>query len=625
MTPRVSRVSPAWGPPKGVRRYTHSVSLVEALSQKVLLGDGANGTCLVERGFHQFPYDLANIIAPELVSAVHKEYFDAGADFVETNTFSANRFRLEGTPYDISEINRLGAEIARKVAPEGRYVMGAIGPCGKPIEPIGSICSQDAFDAFAEQAKALLEGGVDGFMLETFVDVEELRIAVSAVRSLTDLPIFATKAYIEDGEMLAEGLPTRCSTEIAAMGVTAVGANCIVGPQRMLDLVRMMAEGTDVPLIAFPTPGLPQLVKGQICYDTSPSYFAKASVRLIEEGARIIGGCCGTTPAHIRELRKAIDAGIKTKPRAAVTRESKTKVELMVTEPSDLAKKIGAEFIVAVEMDVPRGLNIDKLLAGASLLKSHGADVINISDGARARLRMNPAAVSTLIQNQVGIEVCMHFACRDRNLLAIQSDLLGWHALGIRNILAVTGDPANIGDYPSATSVFDIDSIGLCRIMNRFNSGFDLAGYSIGVKTGFTICSAYNPAALDQELENDRLRRKLESGAKLVYTQPVFDEKTADLAIEFCSKLGVALCVGILPLKSSRHAEFMHNEVPGMNIPDDLRNRVMSAASDSDALEIGIEEAQKLSQYIHAKAQGLYLMPPFGNAEMAARVISAIR
>jgi len=393
----------------------------------------------------------------------------------------------------------------------------------------------------------------------------------------------------------------------------------------MLDLVRMMAEGTTVPLIAFPTPGLPQLVKGQICYDTSPTYFAKASVRLVEEGARIIGGCCGTTPAHIQEIRKAIDAGIKPKPRAAVTRESKTKSELLVAEPSDLARKIGRDFIIAVEMDVPRGLNIDKLLAGASQLKSQGTDIINISDGARARLRMNPAAVSTLIQNQVGIEVCMHFACRDRNLLAIQSDLLGWHALGIRNILAVTGDPANIGDYPSATSVFDIDSIGLCRIMNRFNSGLDLAGYSIGVKTGFSICCAYNPGALDQELEDDRLKRKLESGAKLVYTQPVFDQLSADSAIELCTDLGVAVCIGILPLKSSRHAEFMHNEVPGVNIPDDLRNRISNAASDADALEIGIEEAQQLSKHIHGGAQGLYLMPPFGNADIAARVISAIR
>ena len=604
------------------------MNLLDALHQRVLIGDGANGTCLVERGFHHQPCDLANVVAPDLVQAVHKEYFDAGSDFVETNTFSANRFRLEGTGYEVSDINRSGAELARSAAatyePQ-RFVMGAIGPCGKPIEPIGHITREEASEAFVEQARALLSGGVDGFMLETFVDIEELRIAIAAVKRVSSLPIFATKAYIEDGEMLSEGLPVKCAREMADMGIAAVGANCIVGPQRMLDLVRMMAEGTATPLIAFPTPGLPQLVKGQICYDTSPDYFAKASARLVEEGARVIGGCCGTTPDHIRALRTLVDAGIKPKPRAVITRETKTKVPLLATAPSETANKIGTSFIIAVEMDVPRGLNIDKLLAGATKLKEDGADLINISDGARARLRMNPAAVSTLIQNQVGIEVCMHFACRDRNLLAIQSDLLGWHALGIRNILAVTGDPANIGDYPSATSVFDIDSIGLCRIMQRFNSGIDLAGYSIGVKTGFTICAAYNPAALDQDLENERLTRKIGSGASLIYTQPVFDEQTVDRALDVCSKLKVAVAIGVLPLKSARHAEFMHNEVPGVSIPDKLRARVSEATSDEDALKIGIEEAQILSKYIRESAQGLYLMPPFGNAEIASSVIQAIR
>jgi homocysteine S-methyltransferase len=284
----------------------------------------------------------------------------------------------------------------------------------------------------------------------------------------------------------------------------------------------------------------------------------------------------------------------------------------------------GPKFVVAVEMDVPRGLNLDKIVRGARALKIAGADVINISDGARARLRMNPAAVASLIQTQVGIEVTMHFSCRDRNLLAIQSDLLGSHALGLRNILAVTGDPANIGDYPSATSVFDIDAIGLCRILSRFNEGIDLAGYSVGVKCGFLIACAYNPAAIDQASEDDRLRRKVDAGAKLVYTQPVLHAEAAEIAVEICRKAGVPCLVGVLPLRSARHAEFMHNEVPGIDIPDWLRARMTEAADDESALEIGIEEAQKLSRRIREMAQGLYLMPPFGSHVIAERVMQAV-
>ena len=600
------------------------MTLLEALSSRVLLGDGANGTLLAERGFKKQPYDLANLEAPDLVLSVHQEYIAAGADFIETNTFCSNAFKLEGRGVSIFELNKRGAEIAREAAGD-RYVMGAVGPCGKPLAPFGHIEQDVATAAFTEIAHGLVEGGVDGFFLESFVDLGEIEIAVAAIRAVSDLPVFVSKAFIEDGEMLAEGLPSRCAREMSASGAVAVGANCIVGPQRMLDLVRMMAEETELPIIAFPTPGLPQLVKGEITYDTSPDYFAKATARLVEEGARIIGGCCGTTPAHIRAMREVLDKGIKVKPRTVVTRTEKEKEELIQASPSSLSEKIAAgKFVVAIEMDVPRGLRIQKLIAGAKTLKEAGCDVINISDGARARLRMNPTAVSTLIQNEAGIEATMHFSCRDRNLLAVQSDLLGAHALGIRNILAVTGDPANIGDYPSATSVFDIDAIGLCRIMSRFNEGVDLAGYSVGMKTAFTICAAYNPCAIDQALEDDRLARKVAAGATLIYTQPVFDISDAQRSVEACQKLGVAVLVGILPLRSARHAEFMHNEVPGISIPEALRAKIAGAESDEVALEIGIEDARELCREIK-DAQGIYLMPPFGNADIAARVMEAVR
>ncbi|MBS1725111.1 MAG: bifunctional homocysteine S-methyltransferase/methylenetetrahydrofolate reductase [Armatimonadetes bacterium] len=601
------------------------MSLADALANGVLLGDGANGTLLADRGYKKQPYDLANLEAPELVRAAHREYFDAGSDFVETNTFCSNHFKLEGFGVSVHDLNLAGAVLARSVCPEGKFVLGAMGPCGKPLAPFGQISQEAAFASFVEAAQGLVAGGVDGFFLETFVDIEEIAIAVKAVRSVSDLPILVSKAFIEDGEMLAEGLPGRRAGEMSDLGVTALGANCIVGPQRMLDLVRMMAEETDLPIIAFPTPGLPQLVKGEITYDTSPEYFAKATMRLIEEGARVVGGCCGTSPDHIRAMRKMIDQGVKPKVRTIMTRSAKEKEDLPQAEPSQLSQKIGEKFVIAVEMDVPRGLRIQKLLDGAKTLRDMGCDVINISDGARARLRMNPAAVSNLIQTQSGIEVTMHFSCRDRNLLAVQSDLLGAHALGIRNILSVTGDPANIGDYPSATSVFDIDAIGLCRIMSRFNEGLDLAGYSVGMRCAFTICCAYNPGAMDQELEDDRLKRKVEAGAQIVYTQPVFDLGAAERTAEVCRSLGVPLLLGVLPLRSARHTEFMHNEVPGVTIPEDLRAMMANAPDDATALAIGIEQAQKLSAEIKKLSQGIYLMPPFGNAGIAASVMEAVK
>jgi len=597
---------------------------LQALERGLLVGDGANGTRLAALGFTRQPYDLANLDAPELVVQVHREYFDAGADFVETNTFEANAIRLSDANVDIRELNLAGARLARQAAGD-RIVLGAIGPSGKPMAPIGAISVEEMFEAFRTQAQALADGGVDGFILETFIDMDEMRVAVDAVRSVSDLPIVVSKAYIEDGEALAEGLPNRCGAEMADLGVVAIGANCVVGPQRMIDIVRQLSESTDLPILAFPTPGLPQLVKGQVTYDTSPEYFAKAAARLVEEGARIIGGCCGTTPEHIRRLRQFLDSSpIKPKARASVTTVAKEKKPLPESEPTELSQKIGKKFVITVEMDLPRGINVQKVLAGAKSLKIRGADLIDISDGARARLRMNPLSISTLIQNQIGIEVMMHFACRDRNLLAVQADLLGSHALGVRNILAVTGDPANIGDYPSATSVFDVDSIGLVRILSRFNEGIDLAGYSVGAKCAFTIAVAFNPLANDMDAELDRLKRKADAGAHIVYTQPIFEHRHVEYAVECCSSHGLPLLVGVLPLRSSRHAEFMHNEVPGIEVPEWLRQRMAQACDDESALAIGIEEAQRLSARLRGTAQGLYLMPPFGNHQIAERVMEAV-
>ncbi|MFQ3678723.1 MAG: bifunctional homocysteine S-methyltransferase/methylenetetrahydrofolate reductase, partial [Fimbriimonadaceae bacterium] len=521
--------------------------------------------------------------------------------------------------------NLAGARLARQAAGSGRLVLGAIGPAGKPMAPIGAIERAEVVAAAREQAEALAEGGVDGFFLETFVDLDELEAAVEGVRSVCDLPIVVSKAFIEDGEMLAEGLPVRVAERLSRLEPAAVGANCIVGPQRMTDIVRMLGEGTSLPVVALPTPGLPQLVKGQIAYDTSPEYFARATARLVEEGARVVGGCCGTTPEHIRQIASVCGGGkVKPRPRRVHAATVAEREPLPEAEPTELKLKLGKKFISAVEVDLPRGANLQKLMTAVRTLKIAGVDVIDISDGARARLRVNPMAVCSTIQRQVGIETTMHFSCRDRNLLAIQADLLGCFALGVRNILAVTGDPANIGDYPSATSVFDVDAIGLTRILSRLNDGIDLAGYSVGVRTNFTICVAYNPVAFDQPFEDERLARKAEAGAHVVYTQPVFEDSAVDRAVEAAARHGLPVFVGVLPLRSAKHCEFMHNEVPGMSVPDWLRRKMAEASDDATARMVGLEESQRLARRVREIAQGIYLMPPAQNPAVAVQVLEAL-
>lgn len=604
-----------------------TVTLSEAFSRGFLVADGANGTALNGMGMKRHPYDLANLQKPELVRQVHLAYIEAGADLIETNTFSAGRIRLGdlGLDIDIAELNFAGAALARQAAKDKAVVLGAIGPCGKPMEPIGTLTTSDIQASVREQASALAEGGVDAIILETFIDMAELMASIEAVQGVTDLPIIASKAFIEDGEMLAEGLPARCAEELSKLGVAAIGANCIVGPQRMLDLIRMMSEATDLPLFALPTPGLPQLVKGEVTYDSTPEYFARAAYRLFEEGAKVVGGCCGVGPAHIAALSALrIEKPVKARVSIRTKTETKEKETSQVAESSELSQKIGKKFVTAVELDLPRGLNIQKLVSGAKALKVVGVDTINISDGARARLRMNPMSACASIRREVGIDTTMHFSCRDRNLLAIQSDLLGSHTLGIRNILAITGDPANIGDYPSATSVFDIDAIGLIRILARFNEGIDLAGYSVGMKCAFTICAAYNPGAVDQISEDDRLRRKVDAGAQVIYTQPVFDEQSIDRAVGLAAKLETPVLMGIMPLRSARHCEFMHNEVPGIQIPDELRQKMSNAPDDATAQQIGLDECLALSRSVRAKAQGLYVMPPANQVTVAAMIVESV-
>ncbi|NLH99095.1 MAG: bifunctional homocysteine S-methyltransferase/methylenetetrahydrofolate reductase [Chthonomonadales bacterium] len=604
--------------------------LKSRLTDRIIVADGAMGTLLSERHV-PLPYERANLTDPDAVFSAHREYVAAGAGMIETNTFGANRIKLGSYALDrsIREINCEAVRLARRAAGSDTLVAGAIGPCGRALAPSGAIHAREAWQAFAEQAAILLEEGADLILLETFHDLEELRTAHDAVRSLGDVPVIVQKVFVEDGATLSGGLPERFAVEVGAWsGVVAIGANCAIGPQRMVQIIRAMAAHTPVALSAMPTPGLPQRVGNEIRYAVTPEYFGKQAHLLVDAGASIVGGCCGTTPEHVAAIARAL----KDRQPADRGRATRTPVILPVAEAplpastsdySELSRRLGKRYVTAVELDLPRGHDISKVIEGARALRESGVDVIDISDGARARLRMNAIAVAHLVQEHAKIEVMLHFACRDRNLLAVQADLLGAHALGLRNVLAVTGDPALIGDYPSATSVYDVDSVGLVRILRRFNEGIDLAGASIGQATAFTIAVAFDPLARDPAKELDRLERKAAEGAHVVYTQPIFDEQALETAARAAEHVRLPLLFGLLPLRSARHCEFMHNEVPGIRIPDEIRAR-MSELEEADARRYGLDVARGFLTLARNCTQGVYVMPPFGNHKTAQAVLKAL-
>ena len=610
------------------------LDLREKLDGHVLVGDGAMGTLLAERGVgYGHPYDRANLTHPEIVRAVHEEYLRAGARAIETNTFSANAVKLARHDLEerIGEINRGGARIARAAADalppgEGALVLGAIGPLGRPLIPVGPIHPDEAKRIFAEQALALLDGGADALLLETFVDLEELRLAYEAVRGF-GAPVIAHKTFVEDGETLAEGLPGRIAREISSWGPILAGSNCTVGPQRMLSIVEGMSSELDGPVAALPNPGLPQLVDGAVRYNRDVSHFALYGRKLAEAGARLVGGCCGTTPAHVAALAQALRDFEPD--RSATRRRSINVAERQVAEEAPagprtaFAEKLRTGFAVTVEVDLPRGHDVSGVVEAARNLKERGVDAIDISDGARARLRMHPVAVAKIIQERAGIEVVAHVSCRDRNIIGLQADLLSAAALGVKNILAVTGDPAQIGDYPEATSVFDTDAVGLVHILSKMNRGEDLAGNPIGEPPGFLIGAAFNPTAEDLRGEVDKLKRKVEAGAHAFWTQPVFEMAALDRALEMLEETGngdVALLLGLMPLRSARQAEFLHHEVPGINIPEAIR-RKLAGLSPEDAPKYGVEVARNLLVKAKPLVNGAYLMPPASMPHLAGDVI----
>jgi len=608
------------------------------LAEGPLLCDGATGTLLYARGVPlDACFDVLNVHQPTLVQSVHADYIAAGADCIETNTFGANRFKLavHGLAGEVRTINLRGARLARDARESaGRdvFVLGSMGPLGKYLAPLGTVTAEEARAAFREQAEALLEGGVDAFIVETFSDLAEIALAVEAIRSITDLPVVAQMAFTEDLVTFTGRPAAEVARVLRGLGVDALGANCSVGSSTLFEVLeQMVGEAGGVPLSIQPNAGLPSRIGERLMYLSSPAYMAEYAGRMIDAGARMVGGCCGTTPQHIAAMREVLDRKAPVRRRVAAAPVTVRVLERLEDAgvrasppPTVLARKLAAgEFVITVELDPPRGHNVDKLIQGAKLLRERGVEIVDINDGSLGRVRMAVLPTALLVREATGLDVNMHFTCRDRNLMGIQADLLGAHALGIRNILAMTGDPPRTGDYVNATAVFDVDAIGLLETIRRMNEGQDATGNSIGEPTAFCAGAALDPAAHDQAREIERLRRKVEAGARWVQTQPVYDLEVLDRFLERAGGAPVPVIVGVLPLHSFRHAEFLHNEVPGISIPDRVRARLRDAGD--GALRAGIEMAQRLVQEIRRRHAGVYLMPSFGRFEVVAEVLDALR
>jgi len=607
---------------------------LDRLHGAILVGDGAMGTMLYSRGiFINRCFDELNLTAPELVLEIHRAYAAARADLLETNTYGANRIKLgaHGLEQQTEAINRRGVELARQAAGEEIYVAGAIGPSGIKAPQLGTRSNAELLEVFAEQAGALAAGGVDLILLETFHELHEILVALRAVRAVCALPVVAQMSYDEECKTSLGVQPETAVAALRDAGADVIGANCSVGPQAMLEVIQRLARAGAPLISAQPNAGLPRLFEGRALYMSTPEYHAEFARRFIAAGANLVGGCCGTTPDHIKAIAGAVRASQPR--RAAATVAVKAEREIAVqpvprAEKSALAARIGRKFVISVEVLSPRGTDVSSVLAGVRKLAGFGIDAVNIPDGPRASSRMSPSALAQLIERSLPVETILHYCCRDRNLLGMQSDLLGHHALGLRNILIITGDPPKLGDYPNATAVFDVDSIGLTRMVRGLNQGFDVAGNPIGAPTAWHIGVGANPGAIDLGLEVARLEEKAAAGAEYILTQPVFDPHQLEAFFRRTESLQLPLLAGVMPLMSYRTVEYFSNEVPGVVIPAEIARRFAAAADSASAKQTGIAIAQnnirELRQF--AQVKGLYLMPPFtkDKYDIAIEIMQAI-
>lgn len=604
----------------------------EYLNNNVVLFDGAMGTELYNRGVYlNRCFDELNLNRPQIVKDVHRAYLQAGADVIETNTFGANVFKLcaHGLGEQVESINREGARIARAEAGADHWVAGSIGPLGIRIEPWGATSELEAKEAFKQQARALLDGGVDLFILETFADLHEIHQAINAVREICTLPIMAMLTLTEDGNTPYGNQPEQIVRELVEWNADVIGLNCGVGPQIMLTALEKMVKLTRKPLAVMPNAGFPRNVEGRSIYLSSAEYMAEYARRFIQSGVKIIGGCCGTTPEYIKAMRNAIRSLLPQQRRISVKLQEQPKIwnqPCPLPEKSELAAKIAAgQFVTTVELVPPRGTDLKKAVAAARALKENAIDSINIPEGPRALSRMGAPFLGKVILDAVGIEPIVHYTCRDRNLLGIISDLLGLHAMGLRNLLLITGDPPKMGDLPNATAVFDIDSIGLTNVVNYLNHGVDLSGNSIGQPTRYLIGVGVNPGAIDLDNEMRRLEWKVKAGAEFAITQPVFDLAIFEKFRQYFREFKIPLIAGIWPLISLRNAEFMNNEVPGAHVPPDILEKIRKAKTKEAALETGLQIAADTIKKITPLVNGIQISMPFGNVNYSLKVLENYR
>ncbi|MFQ5860758.1 MAG: bifunctional homocysteine S-methyltransferase/methylenetetrahydrofolate reductase [Dehalococcoidia bacterium] len=614
-----------------------SGSFLERLERGPVLGDGAVGTQLYARGGVTFDrcFDELNLSQPELVREIHLDYIRAGAEVIETNTFGANRFQLAayGLATKVREINRQGVLLAREARNLGGrqvWIAGALGPLGKLLAPVGPLSAAHAREAFQEQAQSLMEAGVDLLILETFSDLREMREAVLAVQEMSDLPLIAQMTFTEDGTTAAGDSPAEIVRTLEELKVPVIGANCSVGSHLMLRVMEEMAQVSHTPLSAQPNAGFPAYVRGRFFYLSSPEYMAEHARRMVELGVSLVGGCCGTTPKHTAAMGEGLQ-GLPRPPSrvaagTAVLRERETPPPppSAAERPTRLAAKLGREFVVTVEVNPPKGFDISDSLVGLDRLNESGLlDAVNVADSSRAQARMSALATCSLIQNRLGMETILHLATRHRNLVALHSELLGAHALGVRNIFAVMGDLPRIGDYPDATAVSDITASGLIRLVKSFNQGIGLTGRPLERPTSFFVGCALNMGADDLDRELRVLERKLEAGADFILTQPVYSPEVVERCWRRLGGFPVPVIMGVLPLRSSRHAEFLHNEVPGISVPEEVRQR-MREAGDRSA-EVGMALTLELVESVRDKVAGVYCIPPFERYEVVLEVLEGLK
>ena len=605
---------------------------------KALLSDGAMGTILHSRGedFEQC-FDELNLTNPGIVAEIHRSYIEAGSQMIQTNTFGANRYKLSkhGLEDKVLEVNLAGVELAKKVIQASFkkvLIAGDVGPLGVRIAPFGRVKPEQAREVFREQIQALISSGVDLIIIETFSDLYEIREAIIAAKSIDqNIPVIASMTYTRDDLTLLGDSPARVAVKLKDAGADVFGVNCSGGPAQILRVLKQMQQAVPDGLFSvMPNAGWPEQVAGRIMYPAAPEYFGDYAVTYRQAGASIIGGCCGTTPEHIAFMSSALAKLpiMKRSSAAKVSLKIIEKEEVVREAPTLFAQKLAAgKFVTAVEMDPPRGLSTHKLLAGASLLAEAGADVIDVADSPMARMRMSPWAVCSLIQKRTNIETVLHFPTRGRNMLRVQGDLLAAHALGIRNVFVVMGDPTAIGDYPEAMDNYDLVPSGLIKLIKQgFNEGLDHSGSEIGQPTTFFVGCALNLTAKDPDLEIKNLQRKIKAGVDFILTQPVFDPTVASKFLSYYhnqhGNIPVPVVMGVLPLNNPRHAAFLHHEVPGITIPETTMQRMNNATGPTD--QLGVALTLEVIDAMRSQIQGVYIMPAFSRYDLVAEIVDGI-